>query len=100
MMFDLNEDIYHESKIEEIELNCPWTISVPSRACHDFLITKNEWSFQHTFRLTASIYPFDSPAHPIILPIKRKTLAFAKLCITWTVYKTFSEPHLAQHDSL
>ena len=55
MMFDLDEDIYEENKIEEIELNRPWTITVPSGASHDFMITKLRWSFEHPFWLTASI---------------------------------------------
>ena len=29
MMFDLDEDVYDEKNIEELELNCPWTITVP-----------------------------------------------------------------------
>ena len=97
-MFDLDEDIYDENKIEEIELNCPWTITVPSGASHDFLITKLRWSFEHPFWLTASIYPIDYPAKPIILDIKRETLAFAKHSFNLTLYKTYPEPHLTQHD--
>ena len=49
MMFDLDEDIYDGNKIEEIELNCPWTITVPSGASHDFMKTKLRWSFEHPF---------------------------------------------------
>ena len=98
MMFDLDEDIYGENKTEEIELNCPWTITVPSRASHDFIITKLRWSFEHPFWLTASIYPIENPAKPIILDIKRETLAFAKLFITLTLYKKYLEPHLSQND--
>ena len=98
MMFNLDEDIYDENKIEEIELNCPWTITVPSGASHDFMITKLRWSFEHPFWLTASIYPIENPAKPIILDIKRETLAFAKLFITLTLYKQYPEPHLSQHD--
>ena len=90
-MFDLDEDIYDEIKIEEIELNCPWTITVPVRASHDFMITKPRWSFEYPFWLTASIYPIDNPAKPIILDIKRETLAL-------TLYKKYLEPHLTQHD--
>ena len=96
-MFDLDEDIYDENKFEEIELNCPWTITVPS-GTSDFMITKLRWSFEHPFWLTASIYPIDNPAKPIILDIKRETLAFAKLFITLTLYKRYPEPHLTQHD--
>ena len=70
-MLNLFEDFYDEKKIEEIELNCPWTITVPSGASHYFMITKLRWSFEHPFWLTASIYPFDNPAKPIILDIKR-----------------------------
>ena len=70
MTFDLDEDKYDENKIEEIELNCPWTITVPSGASHDFMITKLRWSFEHTIWLTASIYLIDNPAKPIILGIK------------------------------
>ena len=98
MMFDLDEDIYDENKIEEVELNCQWTITVPSGASHDFMITKLRWS-EHPYWLTASIYPIDSPAKPIILCIKRETLAFAKLFVTLTPYKRYHpEPHLTQHD--
>ena len=74
MMFDLDDDIYNENKIEEIELNCPWTITVPSGASHDFMITKLRWSFEHPFCSTASIYPIDNPAKPINLDIKEKLL--------------------------
>ena len=84
-MFDLDEDICVENKIEEIELNCPWTITVPSGASHDLMISKLRWSFQHPFWLTASIYPIDRRAEPIILDNKRETLAFAKLFITLTL---------------
>ena len=49
MMFDLDEDIYDENKIEEIELHCPWVVTVPSGASHDFMFTKFRWSFQHPF---------------------------------------------------
>ena len=87
MMFDVDEDIYDENKIEEIEFNCPRTITVPSGASHDFMITKLRWSFEHPFWLTASIYPIENPAKPIILGTKRETLAFAKLFITLTLYK-------------
>ena len=97
-MFELEEDIYDENKIEEIELNCPWTITVPSGASHDFMITKLRWSFEDPFWLTASIYPIDNPAKPIILDIKRETLAFAKLFITLTLYRRYLEPRLTQHD--
>ena len=97
MMFDLDEDIYDENKIEEIEFNCPWTITVPSGASHEFMITKLRWSFEHPFWLTASICPIDNPAKPIILDIKRETLAFAKLFITLTLYKRYPELHLTQH---
>ena len=97
-MFDLDEDIYDENKIEEIEFNCPWTINVPSGASHDFMITKLRWSFEHPFWLTASIYPIDNPAKPINLDIKRETLAFAELFITLTLYKRYPELHLTQHD--
>ena len=72
-MFDLDEDIYDENKIEEIELNCPWTITLPSGASHDFMIKKLRWSFEHPFWLTASIYPIENPAKPIILDIKRNS---------------------------
>ena len=41
-MFDLDEDIYDENKIEEIELNCPWTITVPSGASHYFYDNKTQ----------------------------------------------------------
>ena len=97
-MFDLDEDFHDENKIEEIELNCPWTITVPSGASHDFMITKLRWSFEHPFWLTANIYPFDSHAKPIILDIKTETLAFAKLFITLTNHKKYPEPHLTQHN--
>ena len=40
-MFDLDEDIYDENKIEEIELSCPWSLTAPSGAGHDFMITKH-----------------------------------------------------------
>ena len=98
MMFDLDENIYDEFKIEEIELNCPWTITVPSGASHDFMITKLRWSFQHPLWLTTNICPIDKTAYPIILDVKRETLAFAKLFITLTIYKKYPEPHLTQHD--
>ena len=97
-MFDLDEDINDENKIEEIELNCPWTITVSSGASHDFMITKLSWSFEHPFWLTASIYPTDNPAKPIILDMKRETLAFANLFITLTLDKRYLEPHLTQDD--
>ena len=97
-MFDLNEDFYDENKTEEIELNCPWTVTVPSRASQDFMITKLRWSFQHTFRPTTNIYPIEKPAYPIIFDIKRETLAFAKVFITLTLNKKCPEPHLTQHD--
>ena len=87
MMFDLDEDVYDENIIEEIELNCPWTITVPSGASHDFMITKLRLSFEYPFWLTASIYSIENPAKLIILDIKRETLAFAKLFITLTLYK-------------
>ena len=98
MMFDLDEDTYDEKKIEEIELNCPWTITVPPGASHDFMITKLRRSFEYPFWLTASIYPIENPAKPIILDNKRETLAFAKLLITLTLDKRYPEPHLTQHD--
>ena len=98
MMFDLDEDIYDKNKIEEIELNCPWTLTVPSGTSHDFTITKHKWSFQHPFWLTASIYPIDSPAKPINLDIKRENPVFAKFFITLTLYKKYLEPHLTQYD--
>ena len=98
MMFDLDEDIYNENKIEEIELKGPWTITIPSTASDDFMITKFRWSFENPFWLTASIYPIDNPAKPIIPDIKRKTLAFAKRSITLTLYKKYHEPQLTQHD--
>ena len=95
-MFDVDEDLYDENKVEEIEINCPWTISVPSGASHDFMITKLEWSFEHTFWLRANNYPIDNPAKPIILDIKRRTLAFAKFFITLTIFKKYAEPHLTE----
>ena len=70
----------------------------PSGASHVFVITKLRWSFEHPFWLTANIYPINKPAHPIILDVKRGTLAFAKLFITVTVYKKYPEPHPTQHD--
>ena len=97
-MFDVDEDIYDENKIEEIELSCPWNITVPSGASHDFMIIKRRWPFEHPFRLTASIYLIDNPAKPILLDIKRETFAFAKLFITLTFYKRYPEPHLTQYD--
>ena len=96
MMFDLDEDIYDENKIEEIELNCPWTITAPSGSSHDFMITKLRWPFDYPFWLTASIYPIEDPAKPIILDIERGSLAFAKLFITLILYKKYPEPHLTQ----
>ena len=98
MMFDLDEDSFDESKIEEIELNCPWTITVPSGASLDFMITKLRRSFQHPLWLTVNIYSIGSSAHPIILDIKRETFSFAKLFITLTIYKKYPEPHLTKHD--
>ena len=98
MMFDLDEDIYDENKIEEIELTCPWTITLPSGASHDFMITKLRWSFQYPSWLTASIYPIENPSKPIILYFKRETVAFAKLFFTLTLYKRYPEQHLTQHD--
>ena len=85
-------------KIEETELKCPWFITVPSGASHDFMITRLRWSFQHPFWPTASIYPTENPAKPIILDMKRETLAFAKLFITLILYKKCPEPRLTQHD--
>ena len=81
-MFDLDEDFYDENKIEGIELNCPWTITVPSGASHDFMITKLRWSFEHPFWLTANLYTIDNPAKPIVFDIKTEALAFAKIFIT------------------
>ena len=98
MIFDLNEKNYDENKIEVIELNCPWTIAVPSGASHDFMITKLRWSFEHPFWLTASIYPIDNHTKPITLDNKRETLAFAKLFITLTLYKEHLELHFTQHE--
>ena len=86
-MFNLDEDIYDENNIEEIELNCPWTITVPSGASHDFMITKLRWSFRQPFWLRANIYPIDNPAKAIILDIHRETPAFADFFITLSVYK-------------
>ena len=97
MMFDLDEDVYDKNKIEEIELNCPWTITVPSGARHNFMITKLRWSFEHLFWLTASIYSIDNPAKPLILDIKRECLAFVNFFIILTLYKKYLEPHLTQH---
>ena len=77
MMFDLHEDIYDENKIEEREPNSQWTITVPSGASHNFMITRLRWSIQLPFWVTANIYPIDKPAKPIILDIKRETFAFA-----------------------
>ena len=87
MIIDLDENIYEEYKIEQTELNCPLTLTVPSGASLDLMMTQNRRSFQHQFRLTANIYPIDYPAHPIILNIKKETLAFAKFFITLTFYK-------------
>ena len=98
MIFDLDEDFYDENKIEETELNCQWIITVPSGTSHEFVITKLRWSIKHPFWLTASVYPIDNPATPIILDIKRETLAFAKLFITLTFYKKYPEPQLTQLD--
>ena len=97
-MFDLDEDFYDENKIEGIELNCPWTITMPSGASHDFMITKLRWSFEYPFWLTASIYSIDNLAKTIILDIKREDLAFAKHFTNLTLYKKSPEPHLTQHD--
>ena len=97
-MFDLDEDIYNENKIEEIEPNCPGTITVPSKASHDFRTTKLKWSIQHPFRPTTNINPIDKPAHPIVLEIKKGKLALAKLFITLAVCRKSPEPHLTQHD--
>ena len=83
-MFDLDEVTYDENKIDEIELNCTWTITVPSGASHDSLITRLRWLFQHPFWLTANICHTDNPAKPINLNIKRKTPAFAKIFIILT----------------
>ena len=98
MMFDLDEDIYNKNKIDGMEFNCPWTITVPSGASNNFMITKFRWSFRHPFCLPSNIHPVDKPAHPIILDIKRETLALAKLFITLTIYKKHPEPHSTQHD--
>ena len=98
MMFDPDEDVYDDNKNEETELKCPWTIYVPLGTSHDFLITKTRWSSQHLFWLTNSIYPIDNPPHPIILDIRRETLAFEKLFTTLTVYKKYTGPHLTQQD--
>ena len=92
MIIKLDEVIYDENKIEAIELNCPLTVALPSGASHSLMITKLKCSFQHPFWLTTNIYPIDKPAHPIILDIKRETLALAKLLITSTVYKKYPEP--------
>ena len=97
-MFDLEQDIYDETKNEEIELNYPWIITVPSGANQNFMITKLRWSSEYSFWLTPSIYPIENPAKPIILDNKRETLAFANLFITLTLYKRYPEPHLTQHD--
>ena len=97
-MFELDEDLYDKSKIEELGRNCPWTITLPSGASPHFMRTKLKWPFQHPFWLTAKIYPFDKPAHPIIFDVKRETVAFAKLFITLTLYKKYPEPHFTEHD--
>ena len=97
-MFDLDDDIFDENKIEEMELNCPWTINVSSGASYDFMITKLRWSFQQPFWLTANIYPIEKPADPIISDIRREKSASAKLFITLTIYKKYPEPHFTQHD--
>ena len=98
MMFTPDDSIYDENKIEEIELNCPYIITVPSGASQDFMITKLKLSFEHPFWLTASLYPIDNPAKPITFDIQKETFVFAKLFITLTVYKKYPEPHLSQHD--
>ena len=73
-------------------------ITVPTRASHDFMMTKIGWSSQHPFRLTASVYPIDNPAHPIILDIKREMLDFSQLFVTLVVYEKYPEPHLTHKD--
>ena len=98
MMCDLHEDFYDGDKNDEREVNCPCTITVPSGASHDFVITKLRWSFKRSFWLTANLYLIDKPAHPIIPDIKRETLALVKLFLTLTVYKMYPEQHLPQHD--
>ena len=89
MIIDLDEDIYDGNKIEEIELNCLWAITVHSAANHDFMLTKLRLSFQHPLWLTANIYPIDKPAHAIKFDIEWETFAFAKLFITLAVYKKY-----------
>ena len=42
MMFSLDEDIYDENEIEELELNCPWTITVLSGPSHEFMIKNSD----------------------------------------------------------
>ena len=47
MMFDLVEDMYDENETEEREHNCPWSITVPSGASHEYMKTNIRSSFQH-----------------------------------------------------
>ena len=74
MMFDLDKDIDDENKIEEIELNCPWTITVPSGASHDFMITKLRWSFEHPFGLQLVFILLTTPLNQSSLILKEKLL--------------------------
>ena len=72
MMLKLDEELYDENKIEAIEFNCPWTITVPSGASHDFMTTKLKWSFEQPFWFTANINPTDNPPNRSSLILKEK----------------------------
>ena len=98
-MFDLDEDIYDQNKMEEKKLNCPRTKNTPPGASRDHKITKSRWSFQHPLSLTASIYPIDNPVYLITLSSRRETLAFAQPSITLNIYKKYPEPLHSQHKS-
>ena len=92
-MSDSSSD--EENQIEKINFNCPWTITTPSGATEDFIITQLRWCFNAPFWLEATIHPKADPNKIHILNIKRKTFIFAQLAIALAIYEKNPEAHLS-----
>ena len=86
-----------EGEIDEIEFNCPWTITTPSGNSEDFIIIKLRWSLISPCFISVTLHPISDKNKITTFEIAPDTLLEAQLGKAIDEYLRNPEQHVEQY---
>ena len=88
---------FDAGEIEEIEFNCPWTITTPSGNSENFIITKLRWSQFSPCFTSVTLHPTSNKTKIITFEITRHSLLEVQLGKALDEYLLHPEQHVEQY---